>query len=107
MNKKPPKENGKDWEELSQKVDTMERRKLRARKEKYLSLWFGMGMFGVIGWSVAIPTLIGVTLGVWIDNKYPGRISWTLTLLFIGTFIGCLNAWYWIKQQSGREPWKK
>lgn len=104
MNNKPQEE---DQKFLSQQVEAMERRKLRARKEKLHNLWFGMGMFGVIGWSIAIPTLIGITVGIWLDAKYPGRISWTLTFLFLGTLTGCLNAWYWIKQQSGRERWKK
>ena len=48
------------------------------------SVWFGLGMFGLIGWSVAIPTLLGAALGQWVDKHYPGRFSWTLTLLLLG-----------------------
>jgi ATP synthase protein I len=61
-----------------------------------------LGMMGLVGWSVAIPTLIGVALGWWIDRSWPGRMSWTLTLLFVGVAIGCLNAWYWVRQESER-----
>ena len=60
-------------------------------------------MFGLVGWSVAIPTLLGVALGLWLDARFPGRPSWTLTFLIIGAALGCLNAWYWIKQESQRE----
>jgi ATP synthase protein I len=59
-----------------------------------------MGMFGLVGWSVAIPTLAGIALGVWVDTRWPGPYSWTLMLLVIGVGLGCLNAWYWIKRES-------
>ena len=55
---------------------------------------------GLIGWSVAVPTLGGILLGVWLDRRYPGAFSWTLALLFAGLFIGCANAWYWVDQQD-------
>jgi ATP synthase protein I len=35
-------------------------------------VWFGLGMMGLIGWSVAVPTLLGAALGIWLDNRYPG-----------------------------------
>ncbi|ETW98247.1 MAG: hypothetical protein ETSY1_19500 [Candidatus Entotheonella factor] len=79
------------------------RRKLKAKAESHRSVWFGMGMFGVVGWAVAIPTLLGVVAGLWIDQRWPSRFSWTLMLLFIGVVLGCLNAWYWIQQESDPE----
>ena len=56
-------------------------------------------MFGVIGWSVAIPTLLGIFIGIWIDTTWPSRFSWTLMLLFAGVVLGCLNAWSWIERE--------
>jgi ATP synthase protein I len=76
--------------------------KLRARRKKNRSVWFGLGMFGLVGWSVAIPTLIGVGLGMWIDATWPSRFSWTLMLMLPGLVIGCLTAWYWISQERTR-----
>lgn len=76
---------------------------MKGRREKDRSIWFGLGMFGLIGWSVAIPTLIGVAVGIWIDNTWPSRFSWTLMLLFNGVILGCVNAWYWVKRESRRE----
>jgi ATP synthase protein I len=75
-------------------------RKLRVQRQGTQSAWFGLGMSGLIGWSVAVPSLCGVLLGLWLDAKYPGRFSWTLALLFAGLFIGCLNAWHWVSQQD-------
>ena len=58
-------------------------------------------MFGLVGWSVAVPIVAGVALGVWIDRNWPGDVSWTLTLLLAGAVLGAFNAWYWV-QREGR-----
>lgn len=81
-------------------------RRRQAEREERRSIWFSLGLFGIVGWSVAVPTLAGIALGVWLDSRFPGRISWTLTLLFVGITVGCLNAWYWVKQESrgDKEP---
>ena len=85
-------------EEFSRRIGRKEYRKIRGRREGDQSLWFGLGVVGVVGWSVAIPTLIGVALGIWIDTTWPSRFSWTLMLLIAGVSLGCLNAWYWVKK---------
>ena len=85
--------------DFPQEVDVRERRKLRARKKKVDEVWFGLGMFGMVGWSVAIPTVIGIFIGVWIDLTWTSRYSWTLMLLVVGLGVGCANAWFWINRQ--------
>jgi len=76
-------------------------RRRRAQMEGERSVWFSLGMFGLVGWSVAIPTLLGLAAGVWLDHAYPAsRISWTLTLLAVGAVAGCANAWHWVKNES-------
>lgn len=84
---------------LPDAVRAREARKLRARRETHRGIWFGLGMFGVVGWAVAVPTLIGVAIGVWLDQAHPSRISWTLTLLMVGIALGCLNAWLWVTRE--------
>lgn len=81
-------------------VGEKETRRLRAIRHKNRGVWFGLGTFGMVGWSVTIPTLLGLALGVWIDRNLPGRFSWSLMLLFIGLLIGCLSAWYWLNFES-------
>lgn len=78
-------------------------RRRKAAREQDRSIWFSLGLFGLVGWSIAIPTLLGVALGMWIDSRWPNRISWTITLLFVGVVVGCLQAWYWIRQESRGE----
>ncbi|MBN1235088.1 MAG: AtpZ/AtpI family protein [Methanotrichaceae archaeon] len=81
-------------------IAAKEARKIKARRGRARGIWFGLGMMGVIGWSVAVPALAGVLLGVWIDLNYQGPVSWTLTLLFVGLAVGCVNAWYWVKKEQ-------
>jgi ATP synthase protein I len=87
-------------ENLRDTIAAKEARKLKARREGNRDVWFGLGMFGLVGWSVAIPTLVGVAVGVWIDVTWPSRFSWTLMMLFVGVVLGCINAWYWVKRES-------
>lgn len=100
---KPPSDPRTGSDPLSDEVGRRAERKQRARENRRATTWFGLGMFGLVGWSVAIPTLIGIALGLWLDARWPGLPSWTLTFLIIGVALGCLNAWYWIKQESRRE----
>ena len=74
-------------------------RKLKAQAGSHKDVWFGLGMSGLIGWSVTVPALIGAALGIWVDKHYPSTYSWTLMLLLIGLIIGCFNAWHWVHSE--------
>lgn len=91
---------GKSKETLSESVGTKADRKIEARREPKAIVYFGLGMFGLVGWSVAVPTLLGVALGIWIDRTWPSQFSWSLMLLVLGIALGCLNAWRWVEQAS-------
>jgi ATP synthase protein I len=75
-------------------------RKRQARREADDSFWYGLRLFGMVGWSVAVPILLGIALGLWLDSWLEMFFSWTLLLLIIGAGVGCFNAWYWIQQES-------
>jgi ATP synthase protein I len=75
-------------------------RKLKARRQATSGVWFGLGMMGLVGWSVVVPTLVGAALGRWLDTRYPGGHSWTLALLVAGLAIGCMNAWHWVATED-------
>jgi ATP synthase protein I len=85
---------------MSREVQAQEARKLRAQQRAAQSVWFGFGMSGLIGWSVAVPAVAGALLGLWIDKRYPGVHSWTLALLAAGLMIGCVNAWHWVDKEN-------
>jgi ATP synthase protein I len=84
---------------FSRQVGAQVARKQKAQRGARRSVWFGLGMSGLIGWSVTVPTLIGAALGIWVDNHYPSRFSWTLMLLLLGLIVGCLNAWHWVHSE--------
>lgn len=105
MVEKDPQKIGSDF---PNNVHTKEARKIRARKHGKKEVWFGLGMFGMVGWAVAVPTVAGIFLGIWIDLSWPSSYSWTLMLLMIGLALGCYNAWYWIqKERRAITKWKE
>ena len=99
MNEHPETKSPQDRTAFSREIGAKAARKLRARKSTQ-GVWLGLGMMGLIGWSVATPTVFGAALGLWLDKRYPGPHSWTLTLLIIGLIIGCLTAWRWVADED-------
>ncbi|MEN1760868.1 AtpZ/AtpI family protein [Anoxynatronum sibiricum] len=89
-------------EQMKHRIQLDAAKKIKAKTEKD-DIMFGLGVFGIVGWSIAIPTLMGIAAGVYLDNRYPTGFSWTLTLLFAGILLGCFNAWHWVKQKSEEE----
>lgn len=85
---------------LVAQVDAQARRKLKARRRGTPGVWFGLGMMGLIGWSVVVPTLLGAALGLWLDAHHPGRHSYTLALLVAGLVLGCGIAWRWVANED-------
>jgi len=85
--------------EFLRRVESKASRKLRMQRDTSQGVWFGLGMSGLIGWSVAAPTLVGAMIGLWWDRHHPGVHSWTLMLMVIGLVFGCVNAWHWLSQQ--------
>ncbi len=99
MNDDPTKRASKNETSLAGQVGAKAARKIKARKSKQ-SIWFGLGMMGLIGWSVTVPTLLGAALGLWLDKHHPDTHAWTLMLLMAGLAIGCFNAWHWVAKED-------
>ena len=100
MTEEPQSELPKLRPSFSQEVGVKAARKLKARRKSAQGVWFGLGMMGLIGWSVVVPTLVGAALGIWLDRHHPGKHAWTLALLAAGLSIGCLNAWHWVAKEE-------
>jgi len=86
--------------DLAEQVAIKAARKLKARRNPAPGVWFGLGLMGIVGWAVVVPTLLGAALGLWLDSHYPGGRSWTLALLLAGLTLGCLNAWHWVSKEE-------
>lgn len=98
MNDEPNKPS-RNEPSFSGQVGAKAARKIKARNSTQ-EVWFGLGMMGLIGWSVAVPTLLGAALGIWVDKHYSDKHSWTLALLVAGLIIGCINAWHWVAKEE-------
>lgn len=79
---------------------------VRRRRMRYQS-WvrngepsFGryLAQVGALGWAIIVPTLLGMFLGRWIDQRFGTGIFWTGPLLLIGVGIGCWSAWQWMHE---------
>lgn len=91
-------DNNHKQDSFQKTVDDKARRKQRHQRESS-KIWFSLGTFGMVGWSIAIPMIAGIFFGIWLDKNFAGDMSWTLTLLVGGVFLGCANAWYWIEKE--------
>lgn len=94
MDKKKPSAE----EELLKKIEKESAKKLKSQEEGS-EIMFGLGLFGIVGWAVSIPTVLGIALGVFLDKKFTQSFSWTITLLFVGVVLGAFNAWRWIQEK--------
>ena len=73
MSEKSEIKSAKERTAFSREVGAKAARKLKARRNPTQGVWFGLGMMGLIGWSVVIPTLLGAALGIWLDNPPSGK----------------------------------
>jgi ATP synthase protein I len=95
-----PQKTAKKAPTFATEIGAKAARKLTARRNATPDVWFGLGMMGLIGWSVVVPTLLGAAIGLWLDRRHPGTRSWTLALLMAGLAIGCVNAWHWVAKEE-------
>ncbi|NLJ12088.1 AtpZ/AtpI family protein [Denitrificimonas caeni] len=72
----------------------------QSRNERKYSPLSGLGVFGVIGWSVAIPTVAGAFLGMWLNRVAPQSFSWPIALILGGVVVGAMVAWNWIEKNQ-------
>lgn len=100
MTKKNPAKITEQDSLFNQQLNGKLKRKLQAQGKVNQTVWSGLGMMGLIGWAVAVPTLLGAGLGIWIDKHYPSNHSWTLALLMLGLTLGCVNAWHWVEKEQ-------
>ncbi len=85
-----------------EKIGQQARRMQEARKHPVESPLRGVSVFGMIGWSVALPTVLGAFLGVWLDKTTQSDISWTIALILGGLALGILIAWSWMEKERNR-----
>ena len=87
-------ENKKTERILVKKAKAMSNRKNRV-------FYMNAAILSVYGWQMAIPVLLGVILGQYLDKQFePEHISWTLNLIIIGAVVGWSNATRWVHRET-------
>ena len=82
-----------DREKLSDAVKIRQERCERWEREGERSIGQNLAMIGVLGWTIVLPTLLGLFAGRWLDRQFSLGIFWTLSLLVVGLTVGCALAW--------------
>lgn len=80
-------------EHLDRAVRTRRERRERWEREGERSIGQNLAMIGALGWTIVIPTLIGIFAGRWLDRAFDSGVFWTLALLVAGLAAGCTLAW--------------
>lgn len=89
-------------DQTSKTIARRVQRMQQARDKPPYSPLNGLGVFGVIGWSVAIPTVGGAFLGIWLNRVAPQSFSWPIALILGGVVVGAMVAWNWIDKTSDK-----
>tara|TARA_R110002111_G_scaffold52586_14_gene91700 strand:- start:6737 stop:7039 length:303 start_codon:yes stop_codon:yes gene_type:complete len=88
--------NDRSAEDIRRSAERMK----RARDEPGVSPLRGLGAFGIIGWSIAVPTVGGAFLGLWLNDVAPQNFSWPIALILGGVVVGGIIAWSWIEKEG-------
>ena len=79
--------------EVQKDVDRLE----KAKREKR-TLLAQTVYLGTLGLMLALPIVGGAYLGSWLDDKLKGySVSWTITLILLGVFVGAVNVYLFVK----------
>lgn len=78
---------------LDKAVRLHRERRDRWRREGERSIGRNLAMIGALGWTIVVPTLLGIFAGRWLDRSFASGIFWTLGLLVAGLAVGCALAW--------------
>lgn len=92
---------GHDREE-ARRIGRLAARKQAARDDPGPSPLRGIGVFGMIGWAVSVPTVAGTFLGLWLDRVASQGFSWTIALIVAGVVLGAVIAWRWIDRETDK-----
>ncbi len=95
----PPGES-KDSERIACAAREAASRERMARDEPEPSLGNRLGQIGILGWTIVIPTLLGLVIGHWLDRHFGTGVFFSAPLLMVGAALGLWSAWKWMHRQT-------
>ena len=103
----PPPESPDDLEPTADALARAAReavqRKRRAEREPEPSLGSRLGQIGILGWTIVLPTLLGLAIGHWLDKHFATGVFFSALLLMVGAAIGLWSAWKWMHRQTRQD----
>lgn len=87
---------------IAQAAKQAVQRKRRGLEEPEPSLGSRLGQMGILGWTIVLPTLLGLVLGHWLDRRLGTGVFFSAPLLMIGAGFGLWSAWKWMHRQTRR-----
>lgn len=77
---------------LHDSIERFERRRSRWRSEGARTFALAVTVSG-IGWTIAVPSVLGFLLGHWLDGKLGTGVTLAGGLGLVGLALGCYAAW--------------
>jgi ATP synthase protein I len=78
-------------------------REAQGRAEPEPSLGSRLGQIGILGWTIVVPTLLGLVIGHWLDRHFGTGVFFAAPLLMVGAGFGLWSAWKWMHSQTRRK----
>ena len=101
MEEKPQNDRLKVMPQLDDLQRQVERQARRMKKAESMrpGLFSQTVYIGTLGLLFVLPLIGGAYLGHWLDSLASGySIRWTMSLIFVGLFVGGLNVYLFIRE---------
>ncbi|MDX1353099.1 MAG: AtpZ/AtpI family protein [Thiomicrorhabdus sp.] len=84
---------------LQQQLERQAKRIQKAERERP-TLMAQTVYLGMVGLLFVLPVIAGAYLGLWLDSQQvmDYSISWTISLIFVGVFVGVMNVYLFFKK---------
>ncbi len=86
-------QKSEDHDRLDNAVRLRKDRRARWDREGERSVGRNLALIGVLGWSIIVPTLLGILAGRAIDRHVGSGVVFTCCFLVAGLALGCAIAW--------------
>lgn len=91
-----PRPNEQDEDRLAEAARRATERHRQGIEVPEPSLGVRLGQIGILGWTIVVPTLIGVVVGHWLDGHFATKVFFSAPLIMIGAAFGMWSAWKWM-----------
>jgi ATP synthase protein I len=95
-----PDNNDENNDRIARAARRAAERERNARDEPEPSLGSRLGQIGILGWSIVVPTLLGLAIGHWLDKHFHTGVFFAAPLLMAGAAFGLWSAWKWMHRQT-------